>query len=181
MRIYVTDHHCTHDWNGVHLEATVEFWPEHTNDIYEYEKLMRDCGCGAFEMDNFRKIFNIKPHESTLPSIKKVHFNPPGTIVLWDDGTKTVVKCQDGDTYSKETGLALCMAKKAMGNSSRQFNDIFKKWIPEEKKEKEKPKKEEHKMADGWEVCCETCARYDYPAWDDACITCAGHTHWEHK
>lgn len=138
MRIYVTEQHATHDLDGVRLEATVEFWPEHTNDIYEYEKLMRDCGVNSFCLDYFRKLFNIKPRESTLPSIKNVYFNPPATVVLWDDGTKTVVKCQDGDTYSNETGLALCMAKKAMGNSSRQFNDIFHKWIPEEKTESKK-------------------------------------------
>lgn len=68
-----------------------------------------------------------------LPNIKNVYFNDPATVVLWDDGTKTIVKCQDGDTYSRETGLALCMAKKALGNKSA-FNDIFKKWIPEERK-----------------------------------------------
>ena len=132
MRIYVTDHRYTQNWDGIHFEADVEFWPEHTNDIFEYEKLMRDCGRGAFEMDRFRKLFNIKPRESTLPSIKNVYFNPPATVVLWDDGTKTVVKCQDSDTYSKETGLSLCIAKKAMGNNSK-FNEVFKKWIPEEK------------------------------------------------
>lgn len=67
-----------------------------------------------------------------LPSIKNVYFNPPATVVLWDDDTKTIVKCQKGDVYSKETGLALCITKKALGNKSN-FNDIFKKWIPEEK------------------------------------------------
>lgn len=70
---------------------------------------------------------------STLPNIKNVYFNKPVTVVLWEDGTKTIVRYQDGDTYSRETGLALCMAKKAMGNNGK-FNDIFKKWIPEEKK-----------------------------------------------
>lgn len=62
--------------------------------------------------------------------IKDVIFNDPATIVLWADGTKTVVKCQDGDIYSKETGLALCIAKKALGNKGN-FNEIFKKWIPD--------------------------------------------------
>lgn len=60
--------------------------------------------------------------------IKKVIFNDPATIVYWMDGTKTVVKCQEGDTYSKETGLALCIAKKAYGNSG-DFNKVFKKWV----------------------------------------------------
>ena len=63
--------------------------------------------------------------------IEKVIFNNPATIVVWSDGTKTVVKCQPGDTYSKETGLALCIAKKFLGNKGN-FNEVFKKWIPEE-------------------------------------------------
>lgn len=63
--------------------------------------------------------------------IKNVIFNDPATVVIWNDGTKTVVKCQPGDTYSKETGLALCIAKKYLGNKGN-FNEVFKKWIPEE-------------------------------------------------
>ena len=63
--------------------------------------------------------------------IVKVIFNDPATVVIWSDGTKTVVKCQEGDTYSKETGLALCIAKKYLGNKGN-FNEVFKKWIPEE-------------------------------------------------
>ena len=63
--------------------------------------------------------------------IKDVIFNNPATIVLWKDGTKTVVKCQEGDTYSKELGLAMCIAKKYLGNKGN-FNEEFKKWIPDE-------------------------------------------------
>lgn len=65
-----------------------------------------------------------------LPEIKKVIFNEPTTIVLWADGTKTIVKCQKRDTYSKETGLAMAICKKAFGNKGN-FNEVFKKWIPE--------------------------------------------------
>ena len=64
-----------------------------------------------------------------LPEIKNVKFNGPATIVFWTDGTKTVVKCQDGDDYSEEVGLAMCIVKKAFGNTSK-YNDIFKKWCP---------------------------------------------------
>lgn len=62
--------------------------------------------------------------------IEKVIFNEPATIVYWQDGTKTVVKCQNGDTFSKETGLAMAIAKKALGNEGN-FNDIFRKWVKE--------------------------------------------------
>ena len=32
------------------------------------------------------------------PGVKKVIFNDPVTVVIWDDDTKTIVKCQPGDT-----------------------------------------------------------------------------------
>lgn len=71
-----------------------------------------------------------KPKTSYLPEISKIHFNPPMTIVLWEDGTKTTVRCQEGDAYSDEVGLALCIAKKALGNKGN-FNNVFRKWVPE--------------------------------------------------
>ena len=63
--------------------------------------------------------------------IKKVIFSKPATIVLWADGTKTVVKCGENDIWDPEKGLALCFAKKAIGNKGRYYN-IFKKYLPEE-------------------------------------------------
>ena len=52
-------------------------------------------------------------------------FNPPATIVLWKDGTKTVVKCDEKDTFDPKYGLALCFMKKALGNKSRHLNDVL--------------------------------------------------------
>lgn len=49
------------------------------------------------------------------PQIKKVIFNNPATIVLWKDGTKTVVKATKGDRFNKEKGLAFAMLKKIYG------------------------------------------------------------------
>lgn len=74
------------------------------------------------------------PREHYIPEIKNVYFNDPMTVVIWADGTKTMVKCQPGDVYSEEVGLALCIAKKSLGNMSN-FNNVFRKWIPEDKEE----------------------------------------------
>ena len=63
--------------------------------------------------------------------IDKVVFNNPATIVLWKDGTKTVVKCGDGDTFDPEKGLAMAIAKKALGNKGYYY-EVFKKWLPKE-------------------------------------------------
>lgn len=76
-----------------------------------------------------REAFN---HEGPLiPKIKKVIFNNPATIVLWKDGTKTVVKCGEEDHFDPEKGLAMAIAKKALGNKWSYYN-IFKKWIAED-------------------------------------------------
>lgn len=66
--------------------------------------------------------------------IKKVIFNPPATIVLWNDGTKTVVKCTD-EEFDPEKGLAMAISKKLLGNKGNYYNE-FKKWLPEEEESK---------------------------------------------
>lgn len=68
-----------------------------------------------------------------FPDIKKVIFSGPCTIVLWEDGTKTVVRC-DKDVLDPEKGLAMAIAKKAFGTnkSGSNYYDIFKKWLPKE-------------------------------------------------
>lgn len=49
-------------------------------------------------------IINPKIYYSNV-TIDRVIFNPPATIVLWDDGTKTVVKCSEDDEWDEEKGL----------------------------------------------------------------------------
>lgn len=59
--------------------------------------------------------------------IKKVIFSGPCTIVLWTDGTKTIVRCGEDEYFDKEKGFAMAVAKKALGNKGSYFNE-FKKW-----------------------------------------------------
>ena len=96
-----------------------------------------------------------------IPDIRKVIFNPPATIVLWADGTKTVVKAQeytipiqtalelakdgnggfewvpdivevpDRDVFDPEKGLAMAIAKKVLGNKGNYY-DVFREWIPKD-------------------------------------------------
>ena len=44
--------------------------------------------------------------------------------VVWEDGTTTVVHCQEGDEWDDEKALAMCFTKKALGNKGN-FNDKF--------------------------------------------------------
>lgn len=60
-----------------------------------------------------------------------VIFNPPATIVFWEDGEKTVVKCGEREVYDKEKGLAMAFCKRVWGNKGR-FNTMFGKWCFDE-------------------------------------------------
>ena len=75
-----------------------------------------------------RDIYNKKKESNTM-EIKKVHFNPPLTVVIWKDGTKTFVKASENDVFDPEKGLAMAIAKKAMGNKYSYINEI-KKHLP---------------------------------------------------
>ena len=67
-----------------------------------------------------------------LDKIKNVIFNKPATIVFWADGTKTDVKCGHED-FDPEKGLAMAIAKKALGNIGNYY-ETFKTWLPEQPK-----------------------------------------------
>lgn len=67
-------------------------------------------------------------------SIRKVIFNDPATVVLWSDGTKTVVKCGPEDKFDTEKGLAMAIVKKMAGNDN-SFHKVFKQYSKKKKKE----------------------------------------------
>lgn len=78
---------------------------------------------------------------SSADYIKKIILNDPATIILWEDGTKTVVKTHNED-FDAEKGIAMCFMKKACANNG-SFNNVFKKWIPEDMPVS-------HKRRNGW-------------------------------
>lgn len=65
---------------------------------------------------------------SLLPDIDDVIFSGPATVVKWKDGTKTVVKCTKNDNFDPEKGLAMAIAKKALGNKGNYYETI-RKWM----------------------------------------------------
>lgn len=63
--------------------------------------------------------------ENMMPAVKNCYFSDDRTIVLWDDGTKTVVQCQPGDQFDPEKGIFAAIAKRAYGNTGK-FNDVMR-------------------------------------------------------
>ena len=73
----------------------------------------------------FQKIMNAMNcrcsfplHHTGVPPVKKVIFSGPKTIVLWADGTKTIVSCGAGDTYDYYAGFCAAVAKKLFGSTT---------------------------------------------------------------
>lgn len=78
-----------------------------------------------------------------IPDVERVIFSPPATIVFWTDGTKTVVKCMEGEKYEKYAGFAMACMKKLFGSTSRAkaiMNEVGDdQKAKEEETKKEKP------------------------------------------
>lgn len=101
------------------------------NTILEMEKFWADNEKKKRAAEIVDHKFNIPTDRNRLPYIEQVIFHDPATIVYWMDRTITVVKCQDGDVYDPEKGLAMAISKKALGNKDNYY-DVFKYWLPEE-------------------------------------------------
>lgn len=76
----------------------------------------------------------IKKEETTMncdirSNIKDVIFNYPATIILWKDGTKTIVKVRKGEKYDPEKGFAMAVCKKMFGNEGNYYK-VFKEYVP---------------------------------------------------
>ena len=68
--------------------------------------------------------------------IKKVIFNDPATIVFWKDGTKTIVKRQEGAEFDPEKGLAMAICRYYLCDicGLERYDGVFKRYIPKEMK-----------------------------------------------
>lgn len=88
------------------------------------EKMFRQC---------FIPVGRIK-EETTMncdirSNIKDVIFSYPATIILWKDGTKTIVKAGKDEKYDPEKGFAMAICKKVFGNGGN-YHGAFKEYVP---------------------------------------------------
>lgn len=61
-----------------------------------------------------------------IPEVKDVLYNDPATIIFWNDGSKTIVKCSKDEKYDPEKGLAMAVCKKVFGN---EYKKIFHQFV----------------------------------------------------
>lgn len=103
-------------------------YPLNYND--KYWKEINDCLNYKLNNIEYPKIPINATYGFMKPKLKieKVIFNPPATIIMWNDGTKSVVKCQNGEVFDAEKGFALAYLKKLLGNDNT-FNKEINKWV----------------------------------------------------
>lgn len=108
---------CRMAMNGAYgVVAKLDEWDKIKNYILNDEKVTKEL---SNNMNNSK--FDIK----------EVKFNGPATIVFWEDGTKTVVKCGLHDKIDYEKGLAMAITKRALGDNGHYYETI-KKYAGEE-------------------------------------------------
>ena len=101
------------------------------NSIFGLDSIARYCDS---DVTSTRIAYNNMYKNTQMNLIKNVIFNDPATIILWNDGSKTVVKCGEGEVYDPEKGLAMAISKKVLGNKG-DYYETFKKWLPEKESE----------------------------------------------
>lgn len=76
-----------------------------------------------------------------IPTPKKIIISENSwvTVVLWDDGTKTVVRCSEADTYDPYTAYCAAFAKKCYGTNSQLKKTIEKFTVYQDTKMKNRP------------------------------------------
>lgn len=170
--------------------------------------------CGAFfrysHNDKFDDYYFVieEPHQwdpfkitGKLPGIKKIIENNPATVILWEDGTKTMAKCQDGDEFDFEKGVLICSLKKLIGNKAT--NELLKRMESQPKNSKSCKDCQFNKLAftrfpcnqcrekDGLRTefmpkLCQSCKHLEETYEDGPCYECLGvyrknrlHPNWE--
>lgn len=67
--------------------------------------------------------------EEEVMEYKRVIFNKPATIVIWEDGTKTIVKCNKNDKFKKKTGFLMAYFQKTSGLTKHQSSKLLKEIV----------------------------------------------------
>ena len=85
-----------------------------TND--DFIDAMRYCYNDVTTVKKFSASMEIKVDIPGM--IDRVIFNDPATIILWKDGSKTVVKRSEDDIWDPEKGFCMAVIKKLYDRTS---------------------------------------------------------------
>lgn len=117
--------------------------------------LKKECQCECKKEKS--NVLKIEGPETLRTMIHGVYFNKDLTTVLWNDGTKTIVKRVAGSKDCKQTAVVYALVKKLFGNNNgymRVLEEFINKGLKRvenkaKKVAKKKSKKKESKKDEG--------------------------------
>lgn len=143
MTIVVIEHPVYRGWRGTieafdynHLRVGVRFsareeliWFTPSNLRIEYQHVIFD------EADAKRRL-NAQYGVASAYKPKKVIYDEAAgvTVVLWMDGTKTIVRAAEGEEHDAYLGYCIALAKKMHGTNSALKRDLEKVLVVKEDK-----------------------------------------------
>lgn len=113
-------------------EKVSQFW---VDPLTIFDRSVRRVSYADYYAEN-RKQKKI----GCLPTLKKIIVNEDVkvTVVMWDDNTKTIVKCSEADQYDPYAAYCAAFAKKCYGTNSQLKKTIENHTVFQESKKKNK-------------------------------------------
>lgn len=95
-----------------------------------------DCECNGYEDFAYG-----------IPDVDRIIYNEPTTIVYWDDGTKTIVRCGEGEKFERYAGFMAAVCKKMFGSTAdaKKLMDFCDIAVQKEEEKKKAELAKEHK------------------------------------
>lgn len=107
------------------------FWMDYDPKKHKFHDDLPDSVTYAFDYHHKLK-FPIINHTVNymrfVPGIKKIIRNGPCTIVIWNDGTKTIVRKSKFDREDDYAAVAQAIVKKIYGGTNAFHNLVNKKY-----------------------------------------------------
>lgn len=114
-------HGLAHDLGAsLSMETKISPWEAGCTEVYL-----------TFDLNNVQ---NVRKYMKL--AVDRVIYNDPATIIIWKDGSKTVVKCMEGEDFDPEKGFAMCYLKKVLGS---EYGATMRKYVKPELKKREVP------------------------------------------
>lgn len=86
------------------------------NSDDDFLDAMRYCYNDIVSLEKYKASMELRVDIPGM--IDRVIFNDPATIIIWKDGSKTVVKRSDDDIWDPEKGFCMAIIKKLYGHTS---------------------------------------------------------------
>jgi len=106
-----------------------------------------------------------------IPCVDRVIFSGPATVVIFADGTKSMVKCMEGEKFERYAGFCAAIMKRLFGSTTAAKNlmeehDVARiaeaREAERREKEAEKKRREEREFADQQSAFAEAVADMIY-------------------